>query len=81
MIVLFGLIWFYGISTIVGYLMSNPLYTYILSTYDLVWFDFMAYQLLFNAESSSYVYIKYHLKYHLKKVYLGSIFSWQTKNK
>ena len=23
------LVWFYGISNIVGYLMSNPLYTYI----------------------------------------------------
>ena len=26
----FGLVGFYGISTIVNYLMSNPLYTYIL---------------------------------------------------
>ena len=26
----FGLFWFYGISTIVGYFMSNPFYTYIL---------------------------------------------------
>ena len=26
-----GLVWFYGISTIVGYLMPNPLYTYILN--------------------------------------------------
>ena len=40
----FGLVWFYGISTIVGYLMPNPLYTYILNIYDLVWYDFMAYQ-------------------------------------
>ena len=24
-----GLVWFYGVSTIVGYLMPNPLYTYI----------------------------------------------------
>ena len=29
--VLFSLVWFYGISTIVGYLMPNPLYTYILN--------------------------------------------------
>ena len=29
---------FYGISTMVGYLMLNPLYTYILDIYDLVWF-------------------------------------------
>ena len=34
----------YGISTIVGYLMPNLLYTYILDLYDLVWFGFMAYQ-------------------------------------
>ena len=41
---LFGLVWFYGISTIVGCLMPNPLYTYILNIYDLVWLGFMAYQ-------------------------------------
>ena len=34
----FGLVGFYGISTIVGYLMPNPLYTYILNIYDLVGF-------------------------------------------
>ena len=38
------MIWFYGISTIVGYLMPNPLYTYILNIEDLGWLDFMAYQ-------------------------------------
>ena len=27
----FGLVGFYGISTIVGYLMPDPLYTYILN--------------------------------------------------
>ena len=27
----FGLVWFYGISTIVGYLMPNPVFTYILN--------------------------------------------------
>ena len=32
----FGLFGFDGISTIVGYLMPNPLYTYILNIYDLV---------------------------------------------
>ena len=32
----FGLVWFYGISNIVGYLMPNPLYTYVLNIYDLV---------------------------------------------
>ena len=40
----FGLVGFYGISAIVGYLMPNPLYTYILNIYDLVWLGFMAYQ-------------------------------------
>ena len=34
----FGLVWFYGISTITGYLMPNPLYTYKLNIYGLVWF-------------------------------------------
>ena len=37
-------LWFFGISTIVGYFMPNPLYTYILNIYDLVWFGLMAYQ-------------------------------------
>ena len=36
--------WFYGISTIVGYLMPNPLYTYIINIYDLFWLGFIAYQ-------------------------------------
>ena len=32
----FILVWTHGISTIVGYLMPTPLYTYILDIYDLV---------------------------------------------
>ena len=32
------------VSTIVGYLMPNPLYTYTLNIYDLVGLGFMAYQ-------------------------------------
>ena len=40
----FGLVGFYGILTIVGYLMPNPVYIYIyIYIYDLVWFDFTAY--------------------------------------
>ena len=31
----FGLVWFYGISNILGYLIKNHLYTYILNTYGL----------------------------------------------
>ena len=42
----FGLVGFYGISSIVGYLMSTPLYTYILNIYDLDWLGFMPYQAL-----------------------------------
>ena len=38
------LVGFYGISTIVGYLMPNPLYSYISNIYDLVGLGFMAYQ-------------------------------------
>ena len=37
-ITIIGLVWFYSISTIVNYLMSNPLYTYIyiyIKQYDL----------------------------------------------
>ena len=41
-----GLIGFYGISTLVGYLMLDPLYTHILDIYDLVWLGFAVYQLL-----------------------------------
>ena len=35
----FGLVDFYGISTMVGYLKPNPLYTNILNIDDLVWFS------------------------------------------
>ena len=40
----FSLFRFYGISAIVGYLISNPLYSYILNRHDFVLLDFMAYQ-------------------------------------
>ncbi len=36
------LVGFYGISTIVGYLILNPFYTYILNIYDLVELSFIA---------------------------------------
>ena len=32
------------VSTIAGYLMPNPFYTYILTINHLVWLGFMAYQ-------------------------------------
>ena len=43
---------------ILGYLMPNLLYTNILNTYDLVAFDFMTHQQLFNFVSNFYIYIK-----------------------
>ena len=45
-IYIYGLIGFYGISNIVSYLRPNPLYTYILNIWDLVYFGFMAYPYL-----------------------------------
>ena len=50
----FGLVGFYIISTLIGYLVPSYVYTYILNIYDLVWFVFMAYQSL---KSKSYLYI------------------------
>ena len=56
----FGLVKFYGISPLVGYLISNPFYTYIL---DMIWFGWVLRHInhcrLFNAKSSLYIYIKY----------------------
>ena len=37
-LIVIDLVGFYGISTIVDYLISNPVFTYILGTYDLVGF-------------------------------------------
>ena len=42
----FGLVGFYGISTNAAYLMPNPVYTYILNIYDLVWFDLVWFDLV-----------------------------------
>ena len=39
-----GLIWLYGISTFVGYLIPNHFYTHILNIYNLVLLGFMPYQ-------------------------------------
>ena len=54
----FGLVEFYGISTLVGYSMLNPLYTYKSNIYDLVWFSLVLWYIndcrLFNAKSSLY---------------------------
>ena len=42
--VMFSLVGFYGVSTIVGYLIPNPFYTYTLNIYDFVWLSFIGYQ-------------------------------------
>ena len=57
----FALVGFYGISTTVGYLMSNLFYTYILDIYDLVWCGLWHINQcrLFNAKSVLYIYIRY----------------------
>ena len=53
----FGLVGYYGISTIVGYLMPNPLYTY--ETYR-IWLAWVLWLInhckLFNAKSSIHKY-------------------------
>ena len=58
----FGLLGFYGISTIVGYLIPGPLYTYILYIY-MFWFAGVLWHInhcrLFNTRSSLYIYIIY----------------------
>ena len=51
---IYGLLGFYGISTIVGYFTPNSFYTYILNIYDLVWFGWVLWHIkhcrLFNAK-------------------------------
>ena len=57
----FGLVWFYGISTSVDYLMSNPLYTYIsiyMSCSGWVLWHIKHYKWC-NAKSTSYIYFEY----------------------
>ena len=58
--ILFCLVGFYCISTIVCYSMPNPLYAYILNVYDLIWLGLwhIINCWLFNAKSSVYIYIK-----------------------
>ena len=59
----FGWVGFYDISTIVGYSMPNPLYTYILNIYVLVGLGWVLWHInhckLFYVKSSLYIYIKH----------------------
>ena len=48
---------FHSMSTIIGYSMPNPLHTFILNIYDLVWFYGIP-NLVFNAKSSLFINIK-----------------------
>ena len=53
-------VWFYGISTFVGYLMPNPIYAYILNIYDLVWFGLVSWYINYCwlfMENPLYTYI------------------------
>ena len=52
----FGLIGFYGISTIVGYLMLNPLYDYILNIYGLVGFHGISTIVAYSIPNPLYTY-------------------------
>ncbi len=56
-----GLVWFYGISTIVGYLMPYPFYTYIMHIKDVIGLGLwhINHYRLFNAKSSLDIYIIY----------------------
>ena len=58
-----GWVGFYGISTLIGYLMSNPLYKNISNIYDLVWLGLVLWDInhcrLFNAKFFLYRFIKY----------------------
>ena len=65
----FGLVGFYGISNIVGYLMPNPLYIYMsIHVYRIymIWFGLVLGHInhcrLFNAKFSIYIYIKFVYK-------------------
>ena len=74
----FGLVLFYGISTIVGYLMPNFLYTYVLSIYGLVGFGLVLchinYYRLFNVKSFLFMHIKYIIsKYILLITFLNEL--------
>ena len=55
--IIFGLVGFYGISTIVGYSMPNPLYTYILNIYNLVWFYGISTLVDYLMQNPLYTYI------------------------
>ena len=56
-----GLVWFYVISTIVGYVRPNPFYAYILNIYALLWFWFYGISTIvgYVMPNPFYTYMKY----------------------
>ena len=48
---------FYGIPIIIGYLMPNSVYTYILNVYDLVWFSVISTAIGYLIPNLVYTYI------------------------
>ena len=76
----FGLVWFYGISTIEGYSMPNPLLTYISNIYDLVWFDFMTYQPLKVIQCQILFWHIYQIYMIWFGLILGHINHWRLFN-
>ena len=65
---MFGLVWFYGLSTIVGYQMPNPLNTYILNIYDFVWFYGMSTIVSHLMPNPLYTEIKYMISKQILKI-------------
>ena len=53
----FGSVGFYGISTLVGYLMLHSVYTYILDIYDLIWFYFISNNVGYLMPNPVYTYV------------------------
>ena len=57
---LFSLVWFNGISTIVGYIMPNPVFTYILS----IWFVNLFYKCtLINDQTVLFLTIQFSIRH------------------
>ena len=50
----FGLVWFYGKSTIIGYLMPNSIHKYII---NLVWFEGISTIVVYLAPNPVYAYV------------------------
>ena len=76
----FGLVGFYGISTIVAYLMPSHLYTYILNIYNLVWLVFMVLGYLMPNPVYTHILIIYMIWKHFvdndPKFFLWHTFKW-----